>query len=433
MKAGPIDSLVALFDSPMSSSAVAAAAQPVKTTRQLTRDINTQVKRNMTTRLTELNKIMDVAFRTKKQKITVNGTTYALRQIIAMLKKEYMKTTKYLELKPNKPKAGDAPAMAKPALQNWLRSKLSRLHTIEPQLGAVLQNATTGITTKKIVSRLISIGIDKGFIPATTSTADAKPFSPTVNSVRSIPSIHVIVDDSIRNLDSQLAASAVESATGGHPTVLLIQLLSAIGRHYTVIEDPSDEERRQTKADMDFLEQLKKRPKDGEDPERVAIDNVKRKFMEANIRMIQAPGQNPTLTRIYREQLIEYLSTEDGATTLRNWETKLSKLKPSKSVPIEKIDKLRQYVDFASNLMSEADSLRRSKAKATSTGAARSSSVASPTRARTPTMRPTTSSSVSAPVAPPAPAPAPIMQDPQPTSAATSARRTTAARSAAKK
>lgn len=399
----------------------------------MNRDINMQVKRNMSSRLNELNKIMEVAFRTKKQKIIVNGVTYALRQVISMLKKEYLKTLKYLELKPTRPKAGDAPAIAKGPLQQWLRAKLSKLPSIEPQLAPVLQNALTGVTTKKIVSRLISIAIDRDLIASDKQSAEStRPMSPTLQSVRSIPSIHVFVDDSIRSLDPALGSSAIMARPGQAPTVLLIQLLSAIGRHYTVLEDPSDDERRQTKADMEVLEELKRRPKDGEDPERNALDKIKRSFTMNNVKMIEVPGQNPAVTKIYRDQLAEYLGTEDGSETLQSIKTYHAKLKPSKSVPQEKIDRSRASVAFLESLASEVESTRAANARArrtvpsaVSAGVAASGSASvssnprlapsSPTRARSP-MRPVPQSPV-APLPTSAPAQQSVAAEPAVTSA----------------
>lgn len=422
------------------NTTAAASSSAAKTTRQMNRDINLQVKRNFGNRVNELNKIMEVAFRTKKQKIIVNGVTYAMRQVISMLKKEYLKTIKYLELKPVRPKAGDAPAIAKPQLQQWLRTKLARLTSIEPLLGPVLQNALTGVTTKKIVSRLISIAIDKDLIASDKQSADtARPMSPTLQSVRSIPSIHVYVDDSIRALDPSLGASATTTSRTGQPTVLLIQLLSAIGRHYNVLEDPSDDERAQTKNDMDVLEELKRRPKDGEDPEKTALDKMKRSFVMNNVKMIEVPGQNPVVTKIYRDQLGEYLITEEGQDTLQSIKTQLAKLKPSKSVPQEKIDRNRAAVAFLESLASETDALkggartrRSAQPAAASSANAAARAGASPTRARSP-MRPVAAAPAAPPAAvpPPAPAPAPAPAAAEPT--VTSAVRRTGVRSAAAK
>jgi hypothetical protein len=376
------------------SSTAAAAAAPAaaqKTTRQVNRDMTSQVKKNMTSRINELNMIIELAFRTKKQKVVVGGQTYALRQVISMIKKETLKLTKYLELKPAKPKLGDAVAVVKGSLQHWLRSKLSKLNSFDPEIGRILQNTLTSVTSKKIVSRLVSIGIDRGLIASTTSVGSSVPYSPTVGSARTIPSILVFVDESIKTLDPMLAKNANEHPSGGR-TILLIQLLSAIGRHIEIVANPSEDERAQVRDDMDFLEQLKKRPRDGEDPEKTALDSVKTKFLMAQIRMMETQVHSGVVADVYREQLVQFLGTEEGHDTLQSLENKISKLKPSKSVPAEKIEKLRQSVEVARTIYDEARARFAPKTRAT--GSSRTAAPAaapaapppsSPVRMRTPT------------------------------------------------
>lgn len=290
------------------------------TSRQATRSQNNQIKKNMNERITVLNKVLETLVKTKRQRINVGGHNYSMRQMSSLLKKEYSKLVKFLDIKVVKRKAVDAPMRVKPEFAEWINTKFAALKSDE-MIAQIIRRTMTGPTNKKLITRLFSVAISREVIKSITTVPNM--------SGKMVPSISIIIDDSFRALDPTL--EGVESIQNIQLTGFISKLMEPL--------DASDEEMQQVKDDIVYLEGSRKVNKRLAD-----LEQIKTRFMLAQIKQMESHDTNP-FGDIYRQQMIETLASSEGLKVFDALASRFEKVKPSKSVTEEKIQETRELIN----------------------------------------------------------------------------------------